>query len=356
MPLNTKHIVRSLAWVSLGIATIMVLVAAIRTTNNTICNRISITILTDYNNDVLISTKDIEQLINAKGILHIQPIGSINIKQLEKKLCLNTWIANATVYIDNTTTLHIDVVQRIPIARIYTQAGNSYYIDDAFAIMPLSSTYTAHVPIITGIGTSNTLSKKDSALLTSVYTVIDYIQHKEFWQAQIQQINITNNANIELTPTIGNHTILLGDTTLLDSKFQKLFLFYKKVSTQVGFDKYKYINLQYNNQIVVSGEANTVTDSTLAIQVLQQLQAVKQDTVLQAIKGNDTAITSKPIITAMPKAKSVALNTKKPKAIMPKQPVVKVKQAPANKPIKITNTPSIKNSNPKPKTKLKQKI
>ena len=84
-------------------------------------------------------------------------------------------------------------------------------------------------------------------------TVLDlakYISSDSLWNAQIVQIYLKDNKEIELVPRVGNHTILLGDITNYQEKLRKLYLFYEKGVNQVGWNDYKEINLKFRNQIV----------------------------------------------------------------------------------------------------------
>ena len=50
----------------------------------------------------------------------------------------------------------------------------------------------------------------------------------EFWKAQIIQLHMNDDKEIELIPRVGNHIILLGSEEEMEAKFEKLMLFYKK--------------------------------------------------------------------------------------------------------------------------------
>jgi cell division protein FtsQ len=56
--------------------------------------------------------------------------------------------------------------------------------------------------------------------------------------------------DLELIPRVGNHTIILGNVSDLQEKFNKLMIFYKEAMPKVGWNKYKTLNLKYKNQIV----------------------------------------------------------------------------------------------------------
>ena len=54
------------------------------------------------------------------------------------------------MWFDNRNVLHVEVYEREPIARIFTTAGNSFYIDSTERKLPLSDKMSARVPVFTG--------------------------------------------------------------------------------------------------------------------------------------------------------------------------------------------------------------
>lgn len=86
--------------------------------------------------------------------------------------------------------------------------------------------------------------------LYKVWKLASYIRQNIFLSAQIDQIIVTENLEIELIPLIGEQLIILGDIDNLEIKFQNLETLYTQGFQMVGWDKYKTINLKYINQVV----------------------------------------------------------------------------------------------------------
>jgi len=84
--------------------------------------------------------------------------------------------------------------------------------------------------------------------LFGLYCLAKYIDSNEFWKAQIQQITV--GADIELIPSIGKHKIIFGDTQDIDKKFKKLYIFYTRGLSKVGWNTYSEINLKFENNVV----------------------------------------------------------------------------------------------------------
>ena len=76
------------------------------------------------------------------------PKEALVLKEVEERLLKNQMIHSAEVYITVDGILGAKIKQRTPIARIVDK--QDYYLDTEGEKMPLSSVYTARVPIVTG--------------------------------------------------------------------------------------------------------------------------------------------------------------------------------------------------------------
>ena len=76
------------------------------------------------------------------------PKEALVLKEVEERLLKNQMIHSAEVYITVDGILGAKIKQRTPIARVVDT--HDYYLDTEGEKMPLSSVYTARVPIVTG--------------------------------------------------------------------------------------------------------------------------------------------------------------------------------------------------------------
>ena len=131
--------------------------------------------------------------------------------------------------------------------------------------MRVTNRYTARVMVITGHLPARYSSSLDltqqrpvdemsgsEILLRELFILANHIDQDPFLKAWIDQIFVTRNGNFELIPKNGAHVIEFGDTTNMAGKFEKLLFFYQNGLTQVGWEKYRRINLKFNNQVVCS--------------------------------------------------------------------------------------------------------
>ena len=270
-------------WILAGAGTVALLVAAMDKQSGKSCTGLNIDISGAAEN-VFIDHRDVEDILKRKGSFTGIAAGLIDLRNIEEDLEKDPWIKNAELFFDNKQVLQVQITERQPVARVFTVMGNSFYLDGSGKVLPLSDKLSARVPVFTGFPFGKKLSKPDSALLKDVLSLSNYIVADSFWNAQIAQIDIVGN-EFEMVPVIGDHIIRFGDVTDKEKKFQKLFSFYKNVSTKVGFDRYETISLKYEGQVVATrrGAVVPLTDSVGAMQQLQHsletMQAMTRDTV-----------------------------------------------------------------------------
>lgn len=326
-------------WVCIGGGMLTLLLAAINKKNKGVCKDYSITIKGAENN-LFIDKNDVEQILqketrsNIKGL----PVASFNLHQLEQLLENNSWVSNAKLYFDNNDILHITVIEKEPVARIFTTGPGSFYIDSAGKRMPLSDKLSARVPVFTGFPDKKVLSAKDSLLLNDIRATANYIINDPFWMAQVSQIDITPERTLEMIPVVGNHTVKLGDVENIEKKFHRLLVFYKQVLSKTGFDKYKIIDVQFEGQVVASkydaDKGDTAQLRKNVEKLLQQSRNAQSDTFMKqapVVTGKYTIESDSAVVTitdlpkkSNDKPKPVKGNkpkeNKQPKAVMPKKP------------------------------------
>ncbi|TXB63976.1 hypothetical protein FRY74_12040 [Vicingus serpentipes] len=188
-------------------------------------------------------------------------LGDFDVLNIEQKISGNSAIKDAQVYKTIDGKIIVNVKQRRPIARVFTR-NESYYIDEYGSLMPLSNNYTSRVVVISGIlnepfasrykfnyqNLPDSLSSK--TLLDDLFILTNYIDKSSFWKAQIEQVYVNKDLDLELIPKVGNHKIVLGGVDNLDNKFSRLMVFYKKALPKTGWNEYSEINLKFKNQIV----------------------------------------------------------------------------------------------------------
>ncbi len=222
------------------------------------CTQIDIEIA-DSSSHLFVSPKDIHRLLKENQFqISGYPIKNINDLEIENSIQTHPSIENAEVYKNYKGSLHILISQRKPIVRILDKEQNSYYIDENGKLMPLSENYTARVPVITGdfvraydkFKDVNLSVNTSDSLLYNLFSLSKELKNNGYWSALCDQIVVNSKNDIILIPKTGAKKIILGQNNNFAKSLEVLTEFYNQALPYVGWEKYKTINLKYNNQIV----------------------------------------------------------------------------------------------------------
>ena len=192
-------------------------------------------------NNLFITHESVNKLLiqNNETVTNV-PKEILDLNGLENALKSNAMIKTAEVYLAVNGKVRADVIQRKPIARVSTNA--SYYVDDEGEYMPLSTNYTAHVPIVTGSVEKNNL--------VNIFTIASKVYEDEFLKTHVVEIHQNGNQMISLKTRVFDFEIVLGDLSDLDKKINNLKAFYQKAKKDETLNTYSKVNLQFNNQVV----------------------------------------------------------------------------------------------------------
>jgi cell division protein FtsQ len=350
------------AWLVVIGGIVVLLVSANSKAKARTCNGVVISINNDGDR-IYVEKADVLKSIEktAHGSLVRKHTGDINLSALEKALESNPWIRDAELYFDTKDVLHVAISERVPMARVFTIDGTSFYLDSAGAQMPLLENYGAKLPVVTGFTPAKRMRSADSALLQEIKQVVQTISADAFWNAQVGQIDITPERKFELIPVLGSHVIKLGSGNNVGEKLAKLMVFYKQVLPKAGFAKYSALDVQFDGQVVAVKRGPTSAVDSIQLQKnIQELMERKMaeqepdDAVQPAVESvqagtgdieepitNNDSVAAAPVVvkeksTAPEKTATIAA---KPNPVKPSNPVRTTILDPAPKK---TNTQSSK--------------
>jgi len=322
-------------WSIAGAALIVLFVVAWKAKEEKKCTSIQIELVGENTAALFMDEKEILQIIHEQGVKEGLPIGDVNLNTLEKYLQTIRWVKNVELFLDNTQTLQVKIEQRIPIARIFTASGNSFYIDKEGLQLPLKQLTVLRLPVFTNFPSDQEkLSKPDSLLLNDILHFTKAVATDSFFMAQTAQVNIATNGDFELVPSVGDHLVLIGSVENIEDKLNRLYTFYKKVWVQSGLNAYQVIDCRFDNQIValkkgmqpiqfLANDLPTV-DSTMAVEVKLDTTSLRAVNVTEVKPATVNA--SKTSVIASPKM------TPKTVVKVPSKTTVKTPSTPAVKP------------------------
>ena len=200
-------------------------------------------IIEDSAQQVFITAADVDSLLKRNKLYPKgKPMDSIVSRDIEACLLKDSRIERVECYKSVNGRLYIDIVQRLPILHILGVNGENYFVDSHGTVMPKGEC-TAYLPVVTGY-----VDRKMAC--RELYQLGMLLMNDEFWNAGIQQINVTKERELELVPLVGDHIVFFGKPVDLEQKLSRLKTFYKEGLNKVGWNKYSRVNLEFSNQII----------------------------------------------------------------------------------------------------------
>jgi len=236
-----------------------VLFMAVQRKMNAVVTKVSISITGIDGSKNLVTKKGIKQMFrNYLGYdLEMSSIRDLDLMDMEAMLEADERIKGAEVYIDNKDRLHISIVQRVPILRVFSKANTTYYIDVDGNQIPAYRGATIRVPVASGNIEDydpTLLEEKKDSRLKDVFKLAKYIHEDEFLAALIEQIDVQENGEVMMVPKVGRQKLDFGLVENMEERFEKLKVLYKGGMEQVGWRKYDVLTLKYDSRSAKEGE------------------------------------------------------------------------------------------------------
>lgn len=217
--------------------------------------------------DVLVNIHRVStnKFLNQKDVIHqvqLQTgielegriIYDVDLQLIENEVEHMPFVKSSDIYFDNNGLLTFNLHERHPLIRVVNKNNVSYYIDNEGNKFPVSSKFTARVPIVSGHIADNDLTSGEvsTTIGKAIYQLASFIADDPFWFAFVEQIYVAPNNQFVLIPKWGDYEIELGTIDDIEKKFKKLESFLADGMEQDDWTNYKTINLKYNKQIVCS--------------------------------------------------------------------------------------------------------
>ncbi len=171
-----------------------------------------------------------------------QPMKEVDVRKIEETLLGNPFVDRVQCYKTQGGHVRIVIAQRLPVMRVKAANGDDYYIDSSGAVMP-NTRYASNLVVATGevsrLYAQRTLARIGNMLLQD-----------NFWKSQVEQLNVLPDGSLEMVPRVGNHIVFLGEPVNLNKKLERLKQFYIHGLSVAGWNKYRYINVEFDNQII----------------------------------------------------------------------------------------------------------
>ncbi len=165
----------------------------------------------------------------------------LDLNKLEKALNAQEMIEKSEVFVSVDGVLKAIVKQKTPVARVF-DGDNSFYIDYKGNTMPLSTNFTARVPLVSG-----EINKKNGGDLAELFRII---HDDEFLKKNIIAVQVMPNGSLKMLNRNFNYQIDFGGTVRMKAKFNNYKAFFQKAVLDSSLYKYKIIDLRFSQQVV----------------------------------------------------------------------------------------------------------
>ena len=194
------------------------------------------------NTEPFVKQETVKKLLieNNEGVSSIQKV-NLDLNKLEKNLNAQEMIEKSDVYVSIDGVLKAVVRQKTPIARIFDNEG-SFYIDYEGNRMPLSTNFTARVPLVSG-----GINKNNNEYLAQLLRII---HDDPFLKKNIIGIEIMPNGSLKMHNRNFDFQIDFGKLINMEHKFKNYKAFFQKAVLDSSLYKYKKIDLRFTEQVV----------------------------------------------------------------------------------------------------------
>ena len=174
-------------------------------------------------------------------------MADLNTLHLENRLRAHDNIEDAHVVILGDGTLWVNVLPMQPVARVFV-GDSSYYISAAGKRISANARCHVDVPVVSG-------TIHSTADVAKLLPMFGFLKSRPDYNAYVSQVELAQNGDILIIPTVAGHLVNLGDTSIIADKMHRLENFYKQIMPLRGWEYYDAISLKWRGRVVASRAA-----------------------------------------------------------------------------------------------------
>lgn len=244
--------VKPLLRILLVIVVVVGVVFAITQRAHQTCNEIDIEIAYEGEN-LPVTEAEIAETIQKADVALGKQVKEIDLKAVHNAIANNALIRSIDHIGFRGSNLVVKLTLEEILMQVFCANEQHYFITTNGKVLPYTERIKERLIIVNG--ESLPTQKKASiqkGTLQSIFAMAKYITQTSDREAQYRQIHLNSKKQIELVPTIGNYTILFGDTSRMEEKFAALDHFFQQVTTTDRGDAYKHLDVRFKNKIIAS--------------------------------------------------------------------------------------------------------
>lgn len=231
--------------VLLALPAMLVFTAADRATHTVPCRALEMEV-DQVDGMYFVDAPTLHALVSERYTLHDQPLAELPLNDIHATLMAQHGVADCQIAPTLGGTLKIQVTQQRPLARVW-MPDTVLYLDDRGRALPLSSRYTAEVPIV------HAMTLESARAATPLLEIMD---RSPFWNAFIDQIEVDAEGHLSFRPRVADVVVELGapdsSSHRLNDQLTKLRAFYSELIQRGDLRQYRTIRLQYDGQLIAA--------------------------------------------------------------------------------------------------------
>ena len=189
------------------------------------------------------SIVDVRFVANQIKRAHISPVGKplrdINLRGLKAMLEKNVYIDSAFCYYTAAGTLCVGVVPKLPVMQVITPT-KKYFLTDRGNTMPMGN-YELGLPQVTG--------DVSVARARKMLPLLQHIRNSK-WKEKVEGVQLDAKNGLILVMKDEPFNVMIGSEEDYEEKLNNLELFIEKALPKVERDRYAFINVAFEGQVV----------------------------------------------------------------------------------------------------------
>ncbi len=191
-----------------------------------------------------VTSKEIGRLLKENQLQVIdKKVREVDLSRIERIINKHSMVKKAECSLSPSGCLCIEIDQRIPVLRVYVGGGEAFFLDEEGKKMRINRRVPVDVPVAL-------VQRTDSLSMANLFELACLINKDDFWDAMIAQIVQESSGKLSLIPRLGELEIKLGKAENMEFKLRVLQSFYEEALPRLGWDRYRCISIEFENQIV----------------------------------------------------------------------------------------------------------
>ena len=182
-----------------------------------------------------------------------QSTDRINLQDIESRLSDHSFVKQLEVYRHHNGDIQLNLSQKEPLARIIYSDQSSQYLTQDGELLDLSPDFTARVLILRlpyPLSKAKANWNELEHLQHGMWKMLRKLRGDAFWSAQIAQCNLSKENELTIYTQLSRQLIYFGEPEDVQAKLDRLYLFYDRILPHKGWNRYRKVDVRFENQIV----------------------------------------------------------------------------------------------------------